>query len=332
MTDLDQLRIAWTALASAPSSIGGHVATLALEDQIGNQSILLGADIDGDRHLLVPTPDGPVAEDVDSDAVQIRELELGVPSAIRYTDVVCGARALADVFDDLILAILRKIEAGSVDPSEACSEVLGQWRALLRPPPREALSVNQMAGLAAELQLAIDILRRDPERRLDLWRGPSSSRHDFRRGSDAIEVKATVKHGEPSAEIHGLEQLEVPEDGALHLAWVKLEQVPEGTITVAGLVENLRRLLGGSPALYARLTEAGWRPESAAENLTFEFRERHIYEVDGDFPRLTPAMLPGGLTPTGVSNVRYDVALDPRRALAEDEVEALLDRIAAAGP
>jgi Putative PD-(D/E)XK family member, (DUF4420) len=332
VTELDQLRISWAALAAGPGSEGGHVATLALEEMIGDLPILLGADIDGDRHLLVPTPEGRVAEDAGSGAVQIRELELGVPISIRYTDVVCGARVLADVFDDLILAILRKIEAGSIDPSDACAEVLGQWRALLRPPPQEALSINQMAGLAAELQIAIDILRRDPDRRLDLWRGPSSSRHDFRRGPDAIEVKATVTQGEPKAEIHGLEQLDPPANGTLHLVWVRLEQVPEGTITVAALVENLRRLLGGSPALYTRLAEAGWRPESAAENVAFEYRERQVHRVDGDFPRLTPAMLQGGHPPLGVRNVRYDIVLDQQLALDEAQVEALLTEIATASP
>lgn len=328
MTDLDQLRISWAALAAGPGSEGRKVSTLALEERVDGLPIMLGADIDGDRHLLVPTPNGPVAEDSSSAAVRIRELRLGSPNPIRYTDVVCVVRQLADVFDDLILAILREIEAGRTGPSSGCAEVLGQWRSLLRPPEHEPLNVKQMAGLAAELQLAIDILMRDPDRRLDVWRGPTHARHDFRRDADALEVKATLSQGEPSAEIHGLDQLEAPEGGSLHLVWMRMEHVPEGSITVATLVENLRRLLGGSPALYTRLTYAGWRPDSAAEHVAFEFRERQVYAVGEDFPRLTSSMLPGGHPPVGVSDVRYSVQLDPTRALDEAEVEALLTRVA----
>jgi hypothetical protein len=331
MADLDQLRISWAALASAPGSTGGHVSTLALDQLVEDMPILVGADIDGDRHLLVPTSGGPVAEDSSSAAVQIRELELGSPSPIRYTDVVCRARRLADVFEDLILAILREIAIGRTTPSNACGEILTQWRSLLRPPVVEPLNVNQMAGLAAELRLAIDILDRDPYRRLEVWRGPGQVRHDFRRAGDAIEVKATLSQDDPSAEIHGLEQLAPPEDGSLHLVWFRLERVPEGKVTVAALVEELRQLLGGgSPPLYERLAEAGWRPESAAERVGFEFRERLVHRVDGNFPRLVPSMLPGGHAPSGVSNIRYEVAIDPTRAVDDAGVEAMLTRIATA--
>jgi hypothetical protein len=331
MTDLDQLRISWTALASGPGSGGGNVSTLALNQKIGGIPILIGADIDGDRHLLVPTPTGPVAEDASSGAVQIQELELGSPVPVRYTDVVCRSQRLADVFDDLVIAILRSLASGREDASDACAEVLGQWRSLLRPPERQPLNVKQMAGLAAELQVAIELLARDPSRRLDVWRGPGQVRHDFRRAGYAIEVKASISEGDPRTEIHGLRQLDAPDGGSLHLIWIRLERVPEGEVTVAGLVEDLRRLIGGgSPSLYQRLSEAGWRPESASERVAFEFREQLFFRVDDGFPRLIPSMLPGGHGPSGVSNVRYEIVLDPNRALDGAEVGSVLDTIATA--
>jgi hypothetical protein len=330
MTDLDQLRVSWAALASGPGADGHHVATLALGERVGGEAILLGADIGGDRHLLVPTPAGEVAEDASSDAVQIRELELGTDDSTFYTDVVCREPELADVFDDLVLTMLREIRMGQAHPSKVCAEILAQWRQLLRPPSREPLNVKQMAGLVGELQMAIDILRRDPARRIDVWTGPAGARHDFRRGEDAIEVKASLGQRE-STEIHGLEQLEDPAGGSLYLAWFRLERVPGGSVDVATLVDTLRRFIGGSPALYSRLTEAGWRPETPAETIGFEIRERRFFRVNEDFPRLVPAMFAPGTPSNRVRNLRYDVLLDPAEALPDGEVESILTRIATNG-
>jgi hypothetical protein len=261
--------------------------------------------------------------------VQIRELELGSDDST-YTDVLCRDPELADVFDDLVLAMLREIRPNGAHPSKVCAEILAQWRQLLRPPSREPLNVKQMAGLVAELQMAIDILRRDPDRRIDVWTGPTAARHDFRRGGDAIEVKASLGGGEPSPEIHGLEQLESPAGGTLHLAWFRLERVPEGSVSVAALVETLRRFIGGSPALYSRLEEAGWRPETPGEAMAFEIRERRIFRVDEDFPRLVPAMFTQAPS-SRVRKLRYEVLLDPAEALGDGEVEQILTRIATGG-
>lgn len=332
MTTLDQLRISWAALASGPGSGGGNVSTLALDQLVEGLPILVGTDIDGDRHLLVPTLTGAVAEDPSSAAVQIRELELGSPDPVRYTDVLCRKHPLVDVFDDLIIAILRKLATESGDPSAVCAETLGQWRSLLRPAEREPLNVQQMAGLVAELRVALDLIALDPERRLDIWRGPSQVRHDFRRAADAIEVKASLSQDDPSTEVHGLQQLATPTDGTLHLIWFRLERVPDGQVSVGGLVEELRQLVGGgSRPLYERLAEAGWRPESAAERVTFEFREQLVFRVDDGFPRLVSSMLPGGHAPSGISNVRYEIALDPNHALGEAEIASLMNKLATAG-
>jgi putative PD-(D/E)XK family protein DUF4420 len=334
MTDLDELRVSWAALAAGPGPGGRRLATLALADPLPEGPVLLGLDLDGRRHLLVPrVPTEPAEEDRGSDAVQIVSLTLGEGrEATDHTDVVCSEPELADVFDDLILAILREIADNELTPNRSCIQVLDRWRSMMRPPRREPLSVNQMAGLVAELHLALAILRRDPDRRIDVWTGPAGARHDFRRGAHAIEVKVTLSAGENATEIHGIEQLDPPQGGELHLAWFRLERVPGGSLTVAGLVEALRRLVGGSPQVYDRLLDAGWRPESAAEHVAFELREERIHAVHDEFPRLVPDMLPGGRVPGGVSNVRYTVNLDAEGVapLGPEQRETLLDTIATA--
>ncbi len=327
MTDLKELRVCWTALASDSAADGRRISTVPLEERIAGAPILLGRDLDGGRHMLIPTPEGAVSEDRSSDAVQIRELELGLEERARYTDVVCGEPGLVDVFDDLILAMLRGIGADDALASSAAAEILGRWRSLLRPPSPEPLNVNQMAGLVAELHTAIDILGRDPARRVDVWLGSTGARQDFRRGDRALEVKASLGHG-GGVEIHGLDQLEEPPGGSLHLLFMRLERVPDGQLSVMGLLEELRGLIGGFPALYERLTEAGWRPDATAERVTFELRERLLYAVEGGFPRLTQSMLPAAKAPTGVRNVRYEANLEGVTPVSGEDVEVLLDAMA----
>jgi hypothetical protein len=331
MTDLDQLRVSWTALSAAPGPSGHGVATLALDDQLPTGRAVVARDLDGRRHLLVPRAQAePVMEDRESGAVQILALSLGEgAAATEFVDVVCRDPKLADVFDDLILAILRELVRDGTQPNAACLRVLEEWRQMLRPPPREPLSVNQTAGLVAELMVASAILVRDPAHRIDVWTGPSPGRHDFRRGRLAIEVKATLSTGEPTPEIHGIEQLEAPPDGELYLVWMRLERVPGGQLTVAGLVEDLRRLVGGGPPVYERLMESGWRPESASEAIQFELRERRVHAVRDAFPRLVPRMIAGGVPP-GLVNVRYSINLDAAGTppLTDTETDILFQTIA----
>jgi hypothetical protein len=336
MNVLDDLRVSWTALTAAPDETGHAFAILPLPDPPAGLAILLGRDIEGHRHLLVPRlAEDPPVDDHASQAVHLVTTQLGGREhATYYTDLVCLVPELAEVFDDLVLAVLREIEEAPERPAEACAYVLDEWRAMLRPPPREALSTGQAAGLVAELHTAIDLIRRDPQRRMDVWQGPAGGRHDFRRGRQALEVKATLSHGPAHAEIHGIEQLEPPDGGSLHLVWMRLERVPGGSLTVTDLVDQLRRMVGGTPSLYALLEGAGWRPARPAELLGFELRERRLLLVQDPMPRLTRQNLVGETVPAGVDNIRYTIGLDlpDMPHLTGREEEVLLTEIATGRP
>jgi hypothetical protein len=101
---------------------------------------------------------------------------------------------------------------------------------------------------------------------------------------------------------------------------------------VGGLVEDLRRLVGGGPAVYERLVNAGWRADSPAE-VEFELRERRVHAVQGAFPRLVPEMIAGGVPP-GVVNVRYAVNLDAADTppMTDAETDVLFQSIATRAP
>jgi hypothetical protein len=328
MTSLEALRVGWMALSEKPTKDGRVVSTIPLELETPAGQVLVGRDLEGGRHLLVPSPLELVVSDDASEAVRIQPLELGTGADREsFVDVVCEEEALFDVFDDLLVVLTREVSQAQ-DPGGVCAEVVFRWREMLRPARQESLSVSQAAGLLAELITAIRIVELDPQSRIDVWQGPSGAKHDFRRGRDAIEVKASLSHKEASALIHGLEQLEAPDQGSLHLVWMRMEQIADGSLSVDQKVQELRSLVSGTEVMYRLLGEAGWSPGAESAKLTFEVVESRVFSVDRDFPKLTASSLSQGVQPPGIDDVRYRVLLDAVQPLDEAAVSAMLSVIA----
>ena len=87
--------------------------------------------------------------------------------------------------------------------------------------------------------MLLDVVRTRPPHRVECWVGPTGGRHDFRRGAIAVEVKTTRAHTSRQVTIHGEDQLDAPDGGALHLHFVRLEEVPSGGASVTSLVDDL---------------------------------------------------------------------------------------------
>lgn len=328
MASLESLHIGWMALSEKPTEEGHLVSTVPMNETVLGAAVLLGRDLDGGRHLLVPAPSEAVVSDDSSEAVRVQPLELGSgANRDTYVDVVCEEESLFDVFDDLIVVLMRELSE-TEDPGAVCAEVIVRWREMLRPGRQEPLSASQAAGLLAELLTAIRIVELDPQRRIDVWQGPTGARHDFRRGQDAVEVKATLSSSTTSASIHGLEQLERPANGSLHLVWLRLEQVVDGSLCVEREIQELRKLVASTEDMYKLLGEAGWAPGTESEKLKFELLETRMFEVTNDFPRLTPSSLTNTRHVADIEDVRYRVRLDGVPPVDDVAAEAVMSKLA----
>jgi hypothetical protein len=246
----------------------------------------------------------------------------------RFADVVCTRRDLDDVFTGLCADVLVALEADGRQPYRTTLAVVNRWRQLFSGGPR-TLTEAQEIGLIGELSVLLRLLVNDPGA-VRWWTGPEGGRHDFSDGLHAVEVKSTQTTSERRTfDVHGLDQLEAPQDGRLVLAWQRFERTPRGR-TVGELAAEAARLCVDESELWLRLARVGYRHERTDDEgaLRVSPVEERWYEVDGTFPRLTEDSLRESV-PDGLLDVRYTVDLAGVRSpmLDEPTLDAFLDEM-----
>ncbi len=191
--------------------------------------------------------------------------------------------------------------------AERIIEMTGNAASELRPYPylAEVLLLNRLraAGLV-----------RDPAAE---YRGPDAALHDFELSSCSIECKSHL-HAKDGfdGEITVTNQHQLAPTGGkpLYLCYFAMEDAGDLTVEAAArdfgepravLLEKLRK---------CRIVEGdfAWRRpyHLVCEPL--------VYEIDGAFPRITPALFPGGRFPAGIVSLQYRVSLQnlPRCTLS----------------
>ncbi|MBU9863663.1 PD-(D/E)XK motif protein, partial [Rahnella aceris] len=96
-------------------------------------------------------------------------------------------------------------------------------------------------GLIGELEI-LRVLSTYNKNALNSWIGPFSQRYDFRQNLHALEVKASGHPGTTKVSIHGIEQLEPPNNGTLHLIHIRFERLSGSGLSVGGLFDAILRL------------------------------------------------------------------------------------------
>jgi len=327
---VDRIRLGWIVLAEADDPSPGGLITHPLADA-GPRELLLGRDVGGVPCLLVPA-DGPGPEE-DVGVVTVRNRGLVAADRTRtFVVISCGDSSLRDVFDHLLVGVAAALEADSSQhPGVVAIRVLAHWKELLRGRA-QLLGPTDLAALLAEMLVLEEVIKHDPMRSLAVWTGPSKARHDLRRGDHAIEVKSTLSHTGRQITVNGVDQLEMPPNGSLTLAWHRFEPVPDGPLSVFTVADRLIAAGVSAVDLYQRLEAAGSPPSArdVHDGVRFRLRERRFFTVDGDFPRITTATFPQGVPP-GVDDLSYKVTLpEDRAALDTDDVNAALARLGGA--
>ena len=302
MTDL---RLEWSHLEAADEQ---HLSVRQVAS-CESGPVFVGVDGFGARHLLVPTDRrGAVRPDRRSRGVVLGVQQLEVDGRlVDFADLVCADDALTEVFvrlaEDVLVHIDRAeghVEAGRV------GRILSEWRDLLRPSRR--FGREEEIGLFGELEVLIDAVGVNGPAAFSSWAGPSRSTHDFASSSIAVEIKTSAAREGRRVEVHGLEQLEVPGDRRLLLAWIALREDPAG-LTLHEQVERCLRSGVPRAELMELISPMGYdHDEAAISDVRWMVRETAICEVDDDFPRITAASFPGGI-PAGIESLRYVVDL-----------------------
>lgn len=307
---IDAVRVALTAVRTRDAPHPGDLTVVELQ---GAPEVLLGVDELRRPHMLLHF-DEPGVTRLTSD---VSALELGVRALSvagqtrSFLDVTCLFESVADVFEHFVAAVADRVSARPQDATAALTEVLEKWKQFLIPSDAP-IGRGKLAAAFGELLVLRDIVEADPTKRVDSWVGPFGARHDFRRGSVALEVKTTRAHTGREVTIHGEDQLEAPENGSLYLHFVRLEEVPSGGETVQSLVDDLLSSGATADRLFKALTAAGipLAELAASSDTSFEVRERLTLPIDDHAPRIVACSFVGGARPIGVLDLTYVISLD----------------------
>jgi len=284
------------------------------------ETALIGVSDDGRLHLLLAIDVAPQNLPPDLQSLQVRVLEGGQT----WLDV--SARSHHEELLTLVAnKVLHAIRIEGRDPAVSVERIIDDMRAALRPLAPD-LSTAEQIGLFGELWVLSNVLFPTLGSRVcHLWSGPESERHDFVGQGVHVEVKTTTR-SEPKHEISRLDQLKAPASKRLLFVSVMLEKSLGGDETLADRIDEIREKLGSDgralDVFDSRLAQLGWHEglRQTGALLRFTFRDVHIFEVAGDFPRLPDDYEP----PLGVTGIKYSINVGSLPSLDVSAVQEIL--------
>ncbi len=293
------------------SRSGIEVPSLPLETRTAAGLVRLAIGPNGEARLLVPLAHDERSPDVEpGPALRISIATFSHKGrASRFLDLMCLSAELEGVFADIVDEILARIEAGS-GISEAVTGTIEDFRTLIVPPSSRRPDTNRVAGLVAEL-VVLNRLLDISNTAWRAWRGPAGDRHDFRVRDDSLEVKASLRAGAGVVTINGLEQLEPPAGGTLHLLHMTLEPVDGGLLSVSALGGQALSCADDPPGLRDLLVAAGCDDinDPGWNRHAFRLDAERLYSVSTGFPCIAPSRFEGGKAPVGIVDATYRIDL-----------------------
>lgn len=231
---------------------------------------------------------------------------------------------------DLYVAMLENLFSMLEDMGTTEGDVLlhsfldrvSAWQDFMKKG-RLNLTIESQTGLFGELSFLKDLLDLGlKEEAIKTWDGPLDGLQDFHIGFGAIEVKSTVSQDGFIAKIGSLDQLSDSTYKPLYLVGKKLAISPAG-ISLPMFIDEIRIELGGDLSLLSnfesRLLRSGYLDmHSGAYDRLLVIEKSLMYEVDQDFPRLTPQLL----NPL-IKSARYEIDISSLPAKALDLKEIL---------
>ncbi|GAA2634911.1 hypothetical protein GCM10010399_79510 [Dactylosporangium fulvum] len=315
----------WSELAGKHSRSDSKTlqsTELALPTSAG--PLRLASDSYGLPHLLVPLPKG--AQDVEdrrSSGVHLTTRTLLVnDKVVRFLDLECRRTTLTGVFTGLVADICMVLARTESMPERAVPEALEAWRELLGGRPQ--WTSQRLAGLYGELFVLEHLLAVDAKA-ANTWTGPTGAAQDFRSHPHAVEVKTTTSPQGRLIHVHGAEQLVRPPTGSLKVVWLRLAVTAPGVADDVPSIVDRCTAAGEPHVILSCLDRLGLPPLSSSEirMASFSVIDQRLFEVDDNFPSITPTRFSSGVVPAGVSGIEYYVDLDTVPPSDEDLHQAV---------
>ena len=235
---------------------------------------------------------------------------------VRFLDLTCLAPDLETVFAEVADEVVSRIRNGE-GCAVAARSTIEDFRALLLRPSATRVAASAVVGLVGELLVLSRLLDRSPSA-WRAWRGPAGERHDFRSAVASLEVKATTRVGNSVITVNSMEQMEPPSGGSLHILHITVEQAAGGLLSASALGRAVMAKADKPDAVRELISAVGCtNPDSEEWNrMAFRLESERLFEVRAGFPRLVPSMLEGGVLPSGIGQLTYQIDLSAATSFA----------------
>lgn len=305
--------------------------------QGGPSDLYIGVDSSGFRHILAESEQFEELADHWKGhglRLSLRLLVINGDSPKRYLDLFCVNPEAFPVLNWLVAEVSKNAIATEGSADVSLMETVEKWRHIWKTLPSKALSENEQVGLFAELWFLSEWLIPEvgTSHAVTAWKGPKKRRHDFEWGTSALEVKASTSSRGRIHTIHGIDQLDSPEEGILWLFSICLRKEDSASNDLTSLVSRCRALLSKDSSSHASfeelLGEIGYSDfhESDYRETTYRVVSEALFEVSDMFPRLSISSLIDGL-PQEVEHVDYELNLNSEtETLVATSVEEIKGR------
>lgn len=315
----------WAQLrATRPASDDSLVTMPLMMDGI-ETPLFMAMDEPGHLHLLIPVARGPTGlKPTDLNGLRVRHRRLQTGEVIDLSAPPSHERVFTLFCRDVVIAVVVQRR----EPWAAVAATVRNWQSAWKPI-RQEMSVAVQVGLFGELLVLNSlVLPCIGPAAVDQWSGPDAERHDFVGDRLHLEVK-TTRRSRPEHEISRLDQLSAPAGCRLLFVSIQVEQSVGGTQTLATQIDSTVDALRTHPAalddFMAKVTSVGWSEDvrDSGELLRFNLGDAtHVYDVNGDFPRLPDDFIP----PSGIVSLKYTVDLANVPTLGFDEAKAIIKK------
>jgi hypothetical protein len=187
------------------------------------------------------------------------------------------------------------------------------WKSFWGNPLIRLLSEKEIIGLMAELNVLQSLIKRNPVKALDSWKGPYSHKYDFVVNTHCLEVKATRKNSHVHV-INGLDQLDSIEGRDLTIVSLLAERTSEGK-NINTYIGEITSSLSLYPDLCDRfmgaLSETGYSPEHSEEyqKILIVFYDVKVFPITDQTPKITISSFKNPLS-SRITEIRYTLDMD----------------------
>lgn len=204
-----------------------------------------------------------------------------------------------EFFGVFAASLISKINESSEDINKLIRNYCGQWEILFK----EKSISSKAIGILGELYVLNLLLKKDFTT-INWNEGYNSPQDFYVNNSSFIEVKTTINHSSYVTKIHGIEQLNCPENKKLFLFFVRMSAVQEGEYSIKKLCKSIPSVVISNKAI----DEINALPKELIEK-SFDCIEFKIYQVDKFFPKITKKELEDINVLNSVVDLEYELNL-----------------------